>query len=83
MLVVEDEPAVLDMAVESLRELGYGTLAARDAAEALEHLQSGERIDVLFSDVVMPGGVDGIQLAERARRLRPDLRILLTSGYSA
>ncbi|MBL6082691.1 response regulator [Belnapia sp. T18] len=83
VLVVEDEPAVLDMAVESVRELGYGTLAARDAAEALEHLQSGERIDVLFSDVVMPGGVDGIQLAERARRLRPDLRILLTSGYSA
>ncbi|MCJ2107391.1 MASE4 domain-containing protein [Methylobacterium sp. E-041] len=83
ILVVEDEPAVLDMAVESLSELGYRTLTATRAAEALARLQGPERVDILFSDVVMPGGMNGVQLSVAARRLRPDLRVLLASGYTA
>jgi signal transduction histidine kinase len=82
VLVVEDEPAVLEMAVESLAELGYRTLTATQAAQALERLGGPERIDILFSDVVMPGGMNGVQLSVEARRLRPGLRVLLTSGYT-
>ncbi|GAB6842941.1 signal transduction histidine kinase [Methylorubrum rhodinum] len=82
VLVVEDEPAVLEMAVESLGELGYRTLTATQASEALDRLQGPERIDILFSDVVMPGGMNGVQLSVEARRLRPGLRVLLTSGYT-
>ena len=83
ILVVEDEPAVLDMAVESLSELGYRTLTATHAAEALARLEGPERVDILFSDVVMPGGMNGVQLSVEARRLRPGLRVLLASGYTA
>ena len=84
VLVVEDDDDVRDLASESLRELGYQTLIARDAAEALQMLrQPDRRIDILFSDVVMPGGMNGAQLAIEARRLRPALRVLLTSGYTA
>ena len=81
VLVVEDDEMVLEVAVESLELLGYRTLSAPDAAAALAVLQSDERIDVLFSDVVMPGAMNGVGLAKRARILRPGLRILLTSGY--
>jgi CheY-like chemotaxis protein len=82
VLVVEDEPAVLEMAVESLAELGYRTLTATQASQALERLGGPDRIDILFSDVVMPGGMNGVQLSVEARRLRPGLRVLLTSGYT-
>ncbi len=84
VLVVEDDQDVRELAAESLHELGYRTLAARDGAEALQLLRQPERrIDIVFSDVVMPGGMNGVQLAVEARRLRPDLKILLTSGYTA
>jgi two-component system NtrC family sensor kinase len=83
VLVVEDEPVVRETTVESLRELGYATITADTAPAALERLRRGdERIDVLFSDVVMPGGMNGLQLAVEARRLRPELKVLLTSGYA-
>jgi signal transduction histidine kinase len=82
VLVVEDEPAVLEMAVESLSELGYFTLTAVNGVAGLDRLRGPERIDILFSDVVMPGGMNGVQLAVEARRLRPGLRVLLTSGYT-
>ena len=82
VLAVEDEPALLSSVVESLTDLGYHVLAARDAAEALERLRGEGRIDVLFSDIVMPGGMNGVQLAVEAGRLRPGLRVLLTSGYA-
>jgi CheY-like chemotaxis protein len=81
ILVVEDEASVRGTAVESLESLGYTTLAAPDAAVALERLLDGSRVDVLFSDIVMPG-MNGIKLATEARRLRPELKILLTSGYT-
>ena len=83
ILLVEDDEEVLGMAVESLEELRYSVIVARDAREALDHLGRAGRIDILFSDVVMPGGMNGTQLASEARRLRPDLKILLTSGYVA
>ena len=82
ILAVEDEPAVLAAVVEHLAEIGYGVIAARDAGEALERLRGDDRVDILFSDVVMPGGMNGVELANEARRLRPDLRVLLTSGYT-
>ena len=83
VLLVEDDEGVLGMAVESLEELRYRVIVARNAAEALEHLRDVERIDILFSDVVMPGGMNGSQLAVEAQRLRPGLKVLLTSGYVA
>ncbi len=83
VLLVEDDEQVLAMAVESLEELRYRVVVARNAAEALEHLKGVERIDILFSDVVMPGGMNGSQLAVEARRLRPGIKVLLTSGYVA
>ncbi len=82
ILIVEDKPAVLDMAVESLTDLGYRTLSAVDAPSALAVLRSDARIDILFSDVVMPGGMNGVQLSVEAKRLRPDLKVLLSSGYT-
>ena len=82
VLLVEDDAQVLGMALESLGELRYNVMVACNAAQALAHLNSPDRIDVLFSDVVMPGGMDGLQLAVEARRLRPQLKILLTSGYA-
>jgi len=83
ILLVEDDEAVLGMAIESLEELHYSVMVARDAREALEHLNGLARIDILFSDVVMPGGMNGAQLAQEARRVRPGLKVLLTSGYVA
>ena len=82
VLAVEDEPEVLAAAVESLTDLGYRVLAARDAAEALERLRSKEKIDILFSDIVMPGGMNGVQLAVETSRIRPGMRVVLTSGYT-
>jgi CheY-like chemotaxis protein len=83
VLLVEDDEQVLDMAIESLEELHYKVVVAHNAREALDHLKGPERIDILFSDVVMPGGMNGAQLAAEARHLRPGLKILLTSGYVA
>jgi two-component system, NtrC family, sensor kinase len=82
VLVVEDEPGVRDIAVEELRALGYRTLSAADAEAALEILRRDGPIDLLFSDVVMPGTKNGVQLSDEARRLRPGLKVLLTSGYN-
>jgi signal transduction histidine kinase len=81
VLLVEDDEQVLGMAVDSLEELHYRVVVARNGREALAHLRRAERIDVMFSDVVMPGGMNGAQLAAEARQLRPGLKILLTSGY--
>ncbi|SFK62518.1 response regulator [Caulobacter sp. UNC279MFTsu5.1] len=81
VLVVEDDPAVLAMAVETLEGLGYQVATADTAAAALKRLKGRKAFDLLFSDVVMPGGVNGVQLAHLALQQRPDLKILLTSGY--
>jgi CheY-like chemotaxis protein len=83
VLVVEDDDRVREMAGESLEALGYGVMTASDARIALDLLRDSSRIDILFSDVVMPGGMNGAQLADEARKLRPNLKVLLTSGYTA
>jgi signal transduction histidine kinase/CheY-like chemotaxis protein len=81
VLVVEDDPAVLAMAVETLEGLGYQVTTADTAAAALKRLKGRQTFDLLFSDVVMPGGVNGVQLAHLALQERPGLKVLLTSGY--
>jgi PAS domain S-box-containing protein len=81
ILVVEDDPEVLDVTVETLRTIGYEVLTAADGPSALAVLRRDPAIDVLFTDVVMPRGINGIELAREAARLRPQLRILLASGY--
>jgi PAS domain S-box-containing protein len=82
ILVVEDNADVRSTVVRQLRELGYDTIEAPGGKEAMALLERGERVDLLFSDVVMPGGMDGTQLAEAATALRPDLKVLLTSGFA-
>lgn len=83
VLLVEDDANVLALAQDMLKALGYRVLTAMDAAEAIAVLKEHPEVDALFSDVTMPGGVTGIGLARQARRLRPNLRILLTSGFVA
>jgi signal transduction histidine kinase/DNA-binding response OmpR family regulator len=81
LLVVEDDEEVLAVTLEMLSELGYDVATASDAASALRRLESDEPVDLLFSDVVMPGGCNGVELAQKARAIRPDLKVLLSSGY--
>jgi PAS domain S-box-containing protein len=83
ILVVEDNKGLRDIAVRHLHSLGYSTIPASDGAAALEIIRGGTAIDLLFTDVVMPGGVDGRELADTARRLRPGLKVLYTSGFTA
>jgi CheY-like chemotaxis protein len=82
VLVVEDDPLVRSYAVMTLESLGYKVIAAADGNDALQKLESGINIDVLFTDIVMPGGINGWDLAERAQQTRPGLTVLLTTGYS-
>jgi PAS domain S-box-containing protein len=82
VLVVEDDPRVRRIAVRRLGELGYDVIEAANGPEAMTVLAGPRGIDVLFTDVVMAGGMSGFDVAREARALRPDLRILLTSGYA-
>ncbi len=81
ILVVEDDDGIREVTAEVLRDTGLHVLTAPDGPAALRILQGGDRVDALFSDVVMPGGATGVDLARAARALRPNLSILLTSGY--
>jgi PAS domain S-box-containing protein len=81
ILVVEHDLDVLDIATETLQTFDYEVIAATTAGEALTILQRDVPIDILFTDVVMPSGMDGVQLAYEATRLRPAMRVLLASGY--
>jgi CheY-like chemotaxis protein len=81
VLVVEDEPAVRMLVREVLDELGYASEEAKDGYAALEILRSQRRIDLMVSDVGLPG-MNGRQLAELARETRPDLRVLFVTGYA-
>ena len=82
LLVVEDDEEVRNVAVSFLDSLGYRTMAVGNAADALQRLQAESGIALLFTDVRLGSGLDGIELAKRARLLRPELGILLTSGYA-
>jgi PAS domain S-box-containing protein len=82
ILVVEDDVNVRGAALMHLRELGYNTLEAANGPEALTLLNNGHSVDLLFTDVMMPGGMTGRQLAVIANALRPGLKTLYTSGYT-
>lgn len=83
ILIVDDEADLLQLANHYLTAQGYRTRTARNAALALSILKSGEPIDLLFSDVVMPGGMSGFELAQHATEFNPTLKVLLTSGFTS
>jgi len=82
VLVVEDDTMVAELAAGMLTELGFEATVTHSAREALERLASGEKPKLIFSDIVMPGGITGIELARKVRDRFPELPILLTTGYS-
>ncbi|WJR77133.1 ATP-binding protein [Bradyrhizobium sp. NP1] len=82
ILIVEDDALVREYVVTHVGRFGYRTLAAGNAAEALAIIDSRERIDLLFTDVIIPGGMNGRQLAAEALKRRPELKVLYTSGYT-
>jgi CheY-like chemotaxis protein len=82
VLVVEDDPDVRDYTVEIVGNLGYRVLSAEDGASALRVLDAHPEIRLLFSDVGLPGGMNGRQLSEAALRRRPRLKVLFTTGYA-
>jgi CheY-like chemotaxis protein len=81
-LLVEDDPEVAALTVEMLNDLGFAVVQAASPAAALGALANGRRIDVVFSDIMMPGGMNGLELGREIRRRHPELRVVLTTGYS-
>jgi CheY-like chemotaxis protein len=82
ILVVEDDDDVRAYSVDILRELGYRVVEAHDGPSALRLLERQFRVDLLFTDVVLPGGMTGAQVAAQARGGKPDLKVLFTTGYA-
>ena len=82
ILVVEDDTDVRTLAVALLRDLGYEILEAADAESALRILGTSSRINLLFTDVILPGGINGPELAAEVRRRRPEIGVLYASGYT-
>lgn len=82
ILVVEDDVDVASLACSLIESLGYSVRLAGGARTALDLIQGGEPVDLVFSDVMMPGGMDGVQLADAVRQRFPKLPVLLTSGYN-
>lgn len=82
ILIVEDREDVAELAKTVLEDCGYKTTIAKSGAQALHRLESGAHFDLVFSDVIMPGGMNGVVLARRIQGIYPDLKILLTTGYT-
>jgi PAS domain S-box-containing protein len=82
VLVIDDEPVVRMLVVDVLEELGYCALEAADGSEGLRILESRARVDLLVTDVGLPGGLNGRQVADAARVLRPELKVLFITGYA-
>jgi CheY-like chemotaxis protein len=82
ILVVEDDKLVRDYVLTQLHSLGYVTLDAANAAEALAIVEAGNEFDLLFTDVIMPGAMNGRQLATELQKAKPGLKVLFTSGYT-
>lgn len=82
ILIVEDEPVLRMLMVEMMADLGYSTLEAEDSVSGLEILKSAASIDLLISDIGLPGGMNGRQMAEIVLAERPDLRVLYITGYA-
>ena len=79
VLVVDDDASVLDVISEMLKDLGCDVISAHGGSDALEKLAAHDRVSILITDINMPG-MDGHELAERARRIKPELKILQLSG---
>jgi signal transduction histidine kinase len=82
VLVVDDEPTVRMLVIDALAELGYACLEAADGATGLRILQSNSHVDLLITDVGLPGGLNGRQVADAARALKPELKVLFITGYA-
>jgi PAS domain S-box-containing protein len=82
VLVVDDEPTIRMLIAEVLEELGYPSIEAEDGVAGLEILQANSRVDLLISDVGLPGGINGRQLADAGLSLRPELKVLFITGYA-
>ncbi len=82
VMIVDDEPTVRMLVIDVLHDQGYAAVEAKDGPEALRILQSDARIDLLITDVGLPGGMNGRQLADAARVTRPDLKVLFITGYA-
>jgi PAS domain S-box-containing protein len=82
ILVVEDDRLVRGYVLTQLRSLGYVTLEAANAAEALGIVKAGNEFDLLFTDVIMPGAMNGRELADELQKIKPGLKVLYTSGYT-
>jgi CheY-like chemotaxis protein len=83
ILVVDDTPDVLEITSAILEEEGYAIVRANDGSEAVEILRDGHAIDLMLTDIVMPGELHGFELARRAKALRPDIKIAYITGYSS
>jgi len=81
VLVVEDEPLVRMIISDELQDMGFKVLEAAHAAEAVEMLQANSDIQIMFTDVDMPGGIDGLMLAAAVRNRWPPIKIIVTSGH--
>ncbi len=81
VLIVEDDKTLRRATVEVFKALGYETLTAEDGVTALQILQGGNAVELIFSDMVLPKGIDGAELASKARAMNPNVKILLASGY--
>jgi len=81
ILAVDDNPVVRATVVAQLKEFGYEVIEADNAQAALEKLDGNEKVDLLFTDIVMPGGINGKELADKARAMHPNLKVLFTSGF--
>ena len=81
ILFVDDDDTIRELGTAILESAGHAVKAARDGREGLALIEDDPSIDVLLTDIVMPGGIDGWALADKAKRIRPDLKVLYTSGY--
>ncbi len=82
VLVIDDEPTIRMLIAEVLEDGGYAAIEAADGPSGLRILQSTQRIDLLITDVGLPGGLNGRQIADAARAVRPDLKVLFITGYA-
>jgi two-component system, response regulator PdtaR len=82
VLAVEDEPLILMLAIDMIRDAGFEPVWASNAVEAIRILESRDDIRIVFTDINMPGSMDGIKLAQAVRGRWPPIRIIVTSGFS-
>jgi len=82
ILIVEDDAEVRKIPANILRKQGYNVVEADNGAAAIEHLNDGEAFDLIFTDLILPGGMNGVEIAEEARRIQPGIKVLYTTGYA-